>query len=100
MYSVTRFSLTPSFYRPIYVISDSEMAQLKIQQHQEKLDSVVEQRKRLEDSYQKQRTYLFEQENSIKSELKALSPSESNTVKETVEKAVDASKDTAKKVVA
>ena len=100
MYSVTRFSLAPSFYRPVYVISDSEMAQLKVQHHQEELDSVVDQRKRLEDAYEKQRTHLLEREKSLKSELKALAPSASNPVKETVDKAVDAIKDTAKKVVA
>ena len=100
MYSVTRFSLTPSFYRPVYVISDSEMVQLKVQQHQDELDSVVDQRKRLDDAYEKQRTHLLEREKTIKSELKALAPSVSNPVKETVEKAVDAIKDTAKKVVA
>ena len=100
MYSVTRFSLAPSFYRPVYVISDSEMAQLKVQQHQDELDSVVDQRKRLEDAYEKQRTHLLEREKSIKSELKALAPAASNPVKETVDKAVDAIKDTAKKVVA
>ena len=100
MFSVTRFSLTPSFYHPVYVISDSEMAQLKVQQYQDELDSVVDQRKRLEDTYEKQRTHLLEREKSIKCELKALAPSASNSVKETVEKAVDAIKDTAKKVVA
>ena len=100
MYSVTRFSFAPSFYRPVYVISDSEMAQLKVQQHQDELDSVVDQRKRLEDAYEKQRTYLLEREKTIESELKALAPSASNPVKETVEKAVDTIKDTAKKVVA
>ncbi|WP_269623480.1 hypothetical protein [Prochlorococcus marinus] len=100
MYSVTRFSLAPSFYHPIYVISDSEMAQLKLQQHQEEIDSVVDQRKRLEDAYEKQKRHLLEREKCLKSELQALAPSTNNPVKETVEKAVDALKDTAKKVVA
>jgi dsDNA-specific endonuclease/ATPase MutS2 len=101
MYSVVRFSLDPSLYRrPFFVISDSEMARLKVRQYQEELDSVVDQRKRLEDAYDKQRHHLLEREKSIKSELKALAPSASNPVKETVEKAVDAIKDTAKKVVA
>ena len=88
MYSVTHLSLAPSFYRPVYVISDSEMAQLKVQQHQDELDSVVDQRKRLDDAYEKQRTHLLEREKSIKSELKALAPSESNLVKETAKKVV------------
>ena len=100
MYSVARFSLAPSFYSPVYVISDSEMAQLKVKQHQEELDSVVDQQKRLDVAYEKQRTHLLQREEFIKSELKALAPSASNPVKETVEKAVDAIKDTAKKVVA
>ncbi|KGG15724.1 hypothetical protein EV07_1689 [Prochlorococcus sp. MIT 0603] len=43
---------------------------------------------------------MLEREKSLKSELKALAPSASNPVKETVDKAVDAIKDTAKKVVA
>lgn len=100
MYSVTRFSLAPSFYCPVYVISDSEMTKLKAQQHQDELDSVVDQRKRLEDAYEKQRKHFLEREKSIKSELKAFAPFVSNPVKETVEKAVEAIKDTAKKVVA
>ncbi len=82
------------------MISESEMAQLKVQQHQDELNSVVGQRKRLEDAYEKQRQHLLEREKSIKSELKALVPSTNNPVKETMEKAVDAIKDTAKKVVA
>ncbi len=59
MYSFTRFELSPSFYRPVYIISDSEMAQFKAQQYQEELDSVVDQIKRLEDTYEKQRKYLL-----------------------------------------
>ncbi len=100
MYSITHLSLSPSSYRPVYIISESEMTQLKVQQHRAELESVVDHRKRLEDAYEQQRKHLLDRENYIKSELKALAPSESNTVKETVEKAVDAIKDTAKKVVA
>ena len=100
MYSLTHFSLRPSFYHPVYVISDSEMIQLKVQQHQDELDLVIDQRKRLEEAFEKQRKHLLEREKFIKSELRALAPSASNPVKETVEKAVDAIKDTAKKVVA
>ncbi len=99
MYSFIRFSLAPSFYHLVYVISNSEMAQIKVQQHQDKLDSVVDQLKRLDNSYEKQKPLLLEKEKSIKSELRALAPSASNPVKETIEKAVDAIKDTAKKVV-
>ena len=38
---------TPS-YRPVYVISDTEMKELKKNHHQEELDEITIQRKRLE----------------------------------------------------
>lgn len=40
----------PSF-RKVYVISDSEMKELKKKQHKEELDEINNQRKRLEDAF-------------------------------------------------
>tara|TARA_A100001388_G_C28661971_1_gene447228 strand:+ start:70 stop:300 length:231 start_codon:yes stop_codon:yes gene_type:complete len=63
---------TPS-YRPVYVISDSEMEELKKNQHQKELDEIKTQRKRLEDAFNAQLNHLKEREKEIKNELKLLS---------------------------
>ena len=63
---------TPS-YRPVYVISDSEMKELKKNQHQEELDEITTQRKRLEDAFKSQSKHLEEREKEVKNELKLLS---------------------------
>ena len=63
---------TPS-YRPVYVISDSEMKELKKKQHQESLDEITNQRKKLEDAFKVQIKHLEEREKEIKKELKLVS---------------------------
>jgi len=65
---------TPS-YRPVYVISDSEMKELKKTQHQEELDEITKQRLRLENAFKAQLKHLEDREKEIKKELKILSPS-------------------------
>ncbi len=65
---------TPS-YRPVYVISDSEMKELKKNQHQEELDEIKTQRKRLEDAFKSQLKHLEEREKEVKNELKLLTGS-------------------------
>jgi hypothetical protein len=63
---------TPS-YRPVYVISDTEMKELKKNHHQEELDEITTQRKRLEDAFKSQLKHLEEREKEVKNELKLIS---------------------------
>ena len=71
--------LTP--HRTIYVVSDSQLEELKKKQNQEELDNLVESRKRLEANYQSRIKILDEREHELQEELKALTPAEKETVK-------------------
>ena len=73
MYSMLDLLFETSSYRPVYVISDSEMKELKKNQHQEELDEITTQRKRLEDAFKAQLKHLEEREKEVKNELKLLS---------------------------
>ena len=61
--------------RTVYVVSDSQLDELRRNQRQEELDNIEDSRKRLEESYQARIKVLDERQNEIKEELKALSPS-------------------------
>jgi len=66
-----------SFFTPmrtIYVVSDTQLEELKRNQHQEELDNIEASRKRLEESYQSRVKILDERENELQEEIKALSP--------------------------
>ena len=73
MYSMFDLLFETPSYRPVYVISDSEMKELKKNQHQEELDEITTQRKRLEDAFNSQLKHLVEREKEVKNELKLLS---------------------------
>ena len=73
MYSMFDLLFETPSYRPVYVISDSEMKELKKNQHQEELDEITNQRKRLEDAFKSQLKHLEEREKEVKNELKLLS---------------------------
>ena len=60
--------------RTIYVVSDSQLEELKRKQHQDELDNIEASRKRLEESYQTRVKVLADREVELKEELKALSP--------------------------
>tara|TARA_B100000900_G_C20170306_1_gene549573 strand:+ start:337 stop:564 length:228 start_codon:yes stop_codon:yes gene_type:complete len=60
-------------YRSIYIISDSEMKELKKNQHQEELDEITKQKVKLEDAFKAQLKHLEEREKEVKKELKVLS---------------------------
>ena len=62
---------TPA-YRPVYVISDSEMKELQRTRNQEELDEIINQKKRLEVSYKAQIKHLQEREKELKNELKSI----------------------------
>ena len=68
------FFNTPA-YRPVYVISDSEMKELQRTQNQHELEEIRHQKKRLEKSYETQIKHLEEREKELKTELKAIEPS-------------------------
>ena len=53
--------------------SDTEMKELKKNHHQEELDEITNQRKRLEDAFKSQLKHLEEREKEVKNELKLLS---------------------------
>ena len=73
MYSMFDLLFENPSYRPVYVISDSEMKELKKNQHQEELDEITTQRKKLEDAFNSQLKHLEEREKEVKNELKSLS---------------------------
>ena len=60
--------------RAVYVVTDSQHVELKRNQRQEELDNIEDSRRRLEESYQARIKVLYERQNEIKEELKALSP--------------------------
>ena len=75
MYSMFDLLFETPSYRPVYVISDSEMKELKKNQHQEELDVITTQKVKLEDAFKAQLKHLEEREKEVKKELKVLSAS-------------------------
>ena len=75
MYSMFDLLFENPSYRKVYVISDSEMRDLKQNQHQEELDEIKKQKVRLEDAFKAQLKHLEEREKEVKKELKVLSTS-------------------------
>ena len=59
-------------YRPVYVISDSEMKELQRTQKQEELDGIINQKKRLEEAYKNQVKHLEEREKELKTKIKSI----------------------------
>ena len=75
MYSMFDLLFETPSYRPVYVISDSEMKELKKNQHQEDLDEITTQKLRLEDAFKALLKHLEEREKEVKKEHKILSAS-------------------------
>ena len=71
--------LTP--HRTVYVVSDSQLEELKQRQIQEELDNLVESRKTLKANYQSRIKILDEREHELQEELKAFSTAEKEAVK-------------------
>ena len=68
-----------SFFSPmrtVYVVSDSQLEEIKRKQHQEELDKIETSRKRVEESYQARVKVLDDREHELQEEIKALSPAE------------------------
>ena len=75
-----------SFFSPmrtVYVISDSQLEEIKRNQRQEELDNIETSRKRLEESYQARVKMLDEREHELQEEIKALSPTKKEKEKVT-----------------
>ena len=66
------FFSTP--HRTVYVVSDSQLEELKRNQNQKELDNIETTRKRLEESYQSRVKVLDERESELKKKLKTLAP--------------------------
>ena len=66
--------------RTVYVVSDSQLEEIKRNQRQEELVNIEASRKRLEESYQARVKVLDEREHELKEEIKALSPAEKEKV--------------------
>ena len=69
--------LSDSFFQPyrtVYLVSDSQLEELKRNQSQKELDNIETSRKRLEANYQSRIKVLDERESELQKELKALAP--------------------------
>ena len=77
MYSMFDLLFETPSCRSVYVISDSEMKELKKNHHQEELDEITIQRKKLEDAFNSQLKHLEEREKELKNEIKLLSGTKS-----------------------
>ena len=75
MYSMFDLLFDAPSYRPVYVISDSEMKELKKTQTQDELNGIINQKNKLEEAYKVQLKHLVEREKELKKELKAIGPS-------------------------
>ena len=60
--------------RTVYVVSDSQLEELKRKEHQEELDNIETSRKRLEENYKACVKVLEEREHALQEELKAIAP--------------------------
>ena len=66
-----------SFFSPmrtVYVVSDSQLEEIKRTQREEELENIETSRKRLEESYQARVKVLDEREHELQEEIKALAP--------------------------
>ena len=75
-----------SFFSPmrtVYVVSDSQLEEIKRNQRQEELDNIEASRKRLEESYQARVKVLYEREHELQEEIKALAPAKKEKEKVT-----------------
>ena len=88
--------IADSFFSPmktVYVVSDSQLEEIKRNQRQHELDDLESSRKRLEETYRSRIKIIDEREHELQDELKALAPAEKKTeltTKETEKCAVKA----------
>ncbi len=68
-----------SFFSPmrtVYVVSDSQLEEIKRKQRQEELNNLEASRKMLEENYQSRIKIIDEREHELQEELKSLAPAE------------------------
>ena len=73
-----------SFFSPmrtVYVVSDSQLEEIKRNQREEELENIETSRKRLEESYQARVKVLDDRENELQEEIKALAPAKKKKAK-------------------
>ena len=63
-----------SSMRTVYVVSDSQLEEIKRNQREEELENIENSRKRLEESYQARIKMLENREHELQEEIKALAP--------------------------
>ncbi len=66
-----------SFFSPVrtvYVVSDSQLKEIKRNHREEELENIETSRKRLEESYQARVKVLDDREHELQEEIKALAP--------------------------
>ena len=79
--------------RTVYVVSDSQLEEIRHKQRREELDNLEASRKTLEETYHSRIKIIDEREHELQEELKALAPAEKKTeltAKETEKCAVKA----------
>ena len=75
-----------SFFAPmrkVYVVSDSELEEIRRNKREEELENIEASRKRLEESYQARVKVLDEREHELQEEIKALAPAKKEKEKVT-----------------
>ena len=75
-----------SFFSPmrtVYVVSDSQLEEIKRNQREEELENIETSRKRLEESYQARVEVLDKREHELQEEIKALAPAKKEKEKVT-----------------
>ncbi len=65
--------------RTVYVVSESQLEQIKRKQRQEELENLEASRKRLEETYQSRIKIIDEREHELQEELKGLAQAEKKT---------------------
>ena len=66
--------------RTVYVVSDSQLEEIKRNQREEELENIEASRKRLEKNYQARVKVLDEREYELQEEIKALAPAKKEKV--------------------
>ena len=75
-----------SFFSPmrtVYVVSDSQLEEIKRNQREEELENIETSRKSLEESYQARVKVLDKREHELQEEIKALAPAKKEKEKVT-----------------
>ena len=75
-----------SFFSPmrtVYIVSDSQLEEIKRNQREEELENIETSRKRLEESYQARVKVLDKREHELQEEIKALAPAKKEKEKVT-----------------